>query len=288
MFFLMDQPDQPEFEDLSSRYKKMDISSTQALVKLLRVGSDLLAGFEKLLGIYHLSQGKFLILVVMNRNPKKAITPSQLAEKIGVTRATMTGLIKGLEKDGLISSTMDNVDRRKLFLKLTSKGIKTLESILPDYYAKIAKVMGFLDANEKKNLTTLLEKVAAGLPFLTQDPAKSDIPVNIIPFSKEYQDQVVQLITGIQQNEFHIPITAKDQPDLLDIDSFYQKGCGNFWIALQGDHVIGTISLKDIGTHAVALRKMFVDKDFRGRSFRTGKLLLDTAIRWSKKNDISA
>src|SRR5215471_14077743 len=90
------------------------------------------------------------------------------------------------------------------------------------------------------------------------------LDVVIVPWQKKYESEVIQLILSIQQQEFNISITAADQPDLNEVDSFYQKNNGNFWIALSGLKVVGTIALLDIGRRQVALRKMFVHKDFRG------------------------
>jgi GNAT superfamily N-acetyltransferase len=102
------------------------------------------------------------------------------------------------------------------------------------------------------------------------------------PYSNEYQTQVVELILHIQQQEYNIPITKNDQPDLFTIEDFYQKGNGNFWVAVCDHKVVGTISLLDIGNNQVALRKMFVDKEYRGSKFKTASLLLNHAIKWAK------
>ncbi|MBN8191869.1 GNAT family N-acetyltransferase [Bacillus sp. NTK074B] len=106
------------------------------------------------------------------------------------------------------------------------------------------------------------------------------------PYSNEYQAQVVDLILHIQQQEYNIPITRKDQPDLVTIENFYQAGKGNFWVAVYNDKVVGTISLLDIGNNQVALRKMFVDKEFRGAKFKTASLLLENAIKWAEEHSI--
>lgn len=45
---------------------------------------------------------------------------------------------------------------------------------------------------------------------------------SIRPWSDDDRDQVVGLITGIQQREFGLAITADDQPDLLDVTTFYR------------------------------------------------------------------
>lgn len=105
--------------------------------------------------------------------------------------------------------------------------------------------------------------------------------IEIKPFSDEYGDGIVSLILPIQQTEFGIPITLSDQPDLLDIPGFYQKGRGNFWVALSQSEVVGTISLLDIGNGQGALRKMFVKAEFRGKAHGVAQHLLNTLHEWS-------
>ena len=89
----------------------------------------------------------------------------------------------------------------------------------------------------------------------------------IQPYTSKYQQQVVDLILHIQQQEYQIPITEKDQPDLFEIESFYQQGNGNFWVAVCNERVVGSVALIDIGSRQVALRKMFVAKSYRGANF---------------------
>jgi N-acetylglutamate synthase-like GNAT family acetyltransferase len=109
--------------------------------------------------------------------------------------------------------------------------------------------------------------------------------VRIEIYKDVYKDAVIKLILDIQQIEFGVPITLEQQPDLSEISEFYQKGNGNFWIAISGDEVIGTIALIDIGNDQVALRKMFVHKDFRGKEHKTGQLLLDTSLEWMNQKN---
>ena len=63
--------------------------------------------------------------------------------------------------------------------------------------------------------------------------------ITIQQYSTEYKDEIIALILDIQQNEFTIPIKKEDQPDLGDIPNYYQKGAGNFWIALHDNQVVG-------------------------------------------------
>lgn len=108
----------------------------------------------------------------------------------------------------------------------------------------------------------------------------------IQPYSDSDQNGVQQLILEIQQKEFLIDIDIARQPDLQQIPSFYQKGKGNFWVAKNGETVIGTIALVDIGNDQGALRKMFVNKDYRGKEFGTGQKLLDRLLAWAGENGL--
>lgn len=110
--------------------------------------------------------------------------------------------------------------------------------------------------------------------------------MEIKEFSRVYQQQVTDLILSIPVAEFNVSITAEAQPDLKNISEFYQKGNGNFWVALDNENVIGTIALVDIGNNIAALRKMFVHKNWRGKEKATAQHLLNTVLNWSKENKI--
>lgn len=98
--------------------------------------------------------------------------------------------------------------------------------------------------------------------------------VVISRFSEGDVQGVVDVILPIQREEFGIPITAADQPDLRDIPGFYQVGSGDFWVAKVAGTVVGTIGLKDIGEGQAALRKMFVAEAWRGRELGVAAALL--------------
>jgi N-acetylglutamate synthase-like GNAT family acetyltransferase len=110
--------------------------------------------------------------------------------------------------------------------------------------------------------------------------------ITLREYSSDYQSQILDLILSIQQDEYNIPISKEDQPDLLNIESVYQSKNGNFWIALYQREVVGTIALIDIGNRQVALRKMFVKKEYRGKTFQTASLLLHNAIAWAKTKEV--
>lgn len=110
--------------------------------------------------------------------------------------------------------------------------------------------------------------------------------IQIKRFELDDQQGVIDVIVPIQREEFGIPITAEDQPDLQAIPSFYQRGTGDFWVAKNGDQVIGTIGLKDIGDGQAALRKMFVSAAWRGRDFGIAARLLERLLDESRNRRV--
>ncbi|MDM5190356.1 GNAT family N-acetyltransferase [Bacillus sp. DX4.1] len=108
----------------------------------------------------------------------------------------------------------------------------------------------------------------------------------ITQYESKHQSEVVELIIHIQQKEYNVPITKEEQPDLLEIEQFYQRDNGNFWVATYDGKVVGTVALLDIGNKQVALRKMFVKKEFRGKVWNTASMLLQTAIALAKEKGL--
>src|SRR5262245_60647278 len=104
--------------------------------------------------------------------------------------------------------------------------------------------------------------------------------ITVAPFVAADHDQLVRLITSIQQQEFGISLTYAQQPDLHDIPAFYRRGVGEFWVARCGASVVGTVALVGIGNRQGALRKMFVDRDWRGATRgNVAKKLLEALSR---------
>ncbi len=93
--------------------------------------------------------------------------------------------------------------------------------------------------------------------------------------NKNDTQKIVDLILNIQNNEFQVPITIKDQPDLINITAFYQKNGGDFWLAKDDDEVVGSIALIFCGQNVGAIRKMFVKKEYRGKEYNIAQKLFD-------------
>lgn len=159
MLQLKDLPDSQILSKFAERYPDANIEHVIHFLTLLRVGSDLSSALDNFLAGHGLLQGRWWVLILLMREQDLMSTPSSLAEKAGVSRATMTGLIDGLDRDGLVTRVTDVGDRRKFLIKLTSTGQAKLDEVMPEYYRRVADLMGILSSEQGENLTSMLTKL---------------------------------------------------------------------------------------------------------------------------------
>jgi len=67
------------------------------------------------------------------------LTPTQLAQLLGITTASVTVLVDHLEAAGFVYRTRSTVDRRSLLLRLTPAGTLIMKRLNEQYRAAIAQ-----------------------------------------------------------------------------------------------------------------------------------------------------
>ena len=158
--------DVPRYECLlkaADRYPTLNPTASEAFLHLLRTGDVVFAAESEFFRKHNISQGRFTVLMLLNRCSAQPSSPAALADAAGVTRATMTGLLDTLEKDGVVTREADPHDRRTVLVSLTRAGQAALEKMLPDYFAFVAAIMEPLTASDRKLLVGLLQKIQRGL-----------------------------------------------------------------------------------------------------------------------------
>jgi|HubBroStandDraft_6_1064221.scaffolds.fasta_scaffold103723_1 DNA-binding MarR family transcriptional regulator len=162
-----DAPKHGALKALAAKYPDLDPSAVESCVALLRVSGETFAAFKEHFARHGMSQGRFILLIMLfHGDPDNSFSPSELAELSSVSRATVTGLLDGLESDGLVKRSHLADDRRSCSICLTSKGKKLMEKMLPDHFRRMAGLMANLSKGERKMLMRLLYKVRAGLDAL--------------------------------------------------------------------------------------------------------------------------
>lgn len=163
MLQLHDLPTPEILGKFAQRYPDADVSAVATFLHLLRVATDLSNALDSCLSQYGLLQGRWWVLILLMREEESIAAPSMLAEKAGVSRATMTGLIDSLERDGLVERIFDPVDRRRISVRLTLSGQSKLDEVMPDYYRRLRKLMSGLNEADRNLLHSMLKRLDSKL-----------------------------------------------------------------------------------------------------------------------------
>jgi DNA-binding MarR family transcriptional regulator len=158
----------PRYECLreaAQQFPDMDPSAMEAYLFLLKAGTDCVEFGHEYLASHGVSSGRFTVLMLIYKRQvfcptgNSAITPAELADMAGCTRATMTGLIDTLERDRLVKRIPDEKDRRMMTVNITPKGSALITKIMPGHLKRIADLMSCLNESERKTMVRLLDKV---------------------------------------------------------------------------------------------------------------------------------
>ncbi len=157
--------DIPRYEcllDVAKQYPELNPISCEAFLHSLRTGDELARGAHAYFSRHNISNGRFLVLMLLfdcARGVPTPRTPAELADLASCTRATMTGLIDTLERDGMVRRLPDMEDRRMMRVEITDQGKHAIRGILPEHFRRITHVMSGLSEDESRTLVRLLQKV---------------------------------------------------------------------------------------------------------------------------------
>ncbi len=90
-----------------------------------------------------------------------AIDQRTLGERISLDRSTMAEVVARLSARGLINTARDSHDGRRKTIRLTPKGVTTLEHLIPRTHEMTRKLVGALDAKDQEELLRLLTAVVS-------------------------------------------------------------------------------------------------------------------------------
>lgn len=142
--------------EMAHLYPGMDPLSMQTYLLFRKICTELYNTLDQYFNDQNLSMGRFTLLMILFSSPEGKM-PSELANVCGVTQATISGLLTGLEKSELITRHSHNHDARACVIKLSTKGTDLLNNIMPDYFARIKRLFGVFSDTEKQDLNNKLE-----------------------------------------------------------------------------------------------------------------------------------
>lgn len=168
MFLLKQLPEKKLLKKLAKESKDIDPTRAVFSLQFLRTASDALISIDKFFASKGLSHGRFLALMVLGDAGDAGLFPFEIADHMGVSRATASGLIKGLESAGYVASSQSKTDGRMKKILITDTGADFLEALTPEYYSFISRFTGTTEKKILKNFTAVLSDISDNVKNIYQ------------------------------------------------------------------------------------------------------------------------
>lgn len=123
------------------------------IIKNLRIGR-LLENVRPGLGV-----SQVLVLYALERAPADGASMGDLADEVGVTVPTTTGLVDRLARDGLVERRAHPFDRRIVLVTLTDEGRAVARRAAAYLAEMMGKLLVDLEAGEREGLARAFERV---------------------------------------------------------------------------------------------------------------------------------
>jgi len=111
-----------------------------------------------------LSPSAFNVLMSLHNTPEAMLEPCQLAERLLLSRPSMTGLLDTLQAKGLVVRAPHPDDGRRVRVELTEAARDLLGSHFAEHYHRQAELFADLSADDLAALVCTLRRVRGAAP----------------------------------------------------------------------------------------------------------------------------
>jgi DNA-binding MarR family transcriptional regulator len=104
-------------------------------------------------------RGEVFVLYCIKENQGKTV-PSLISDTMGVSSARVAMALNSLEEKGMITREIDVEDRRKIIVKLTSKGADHVEEWHKRYMENVKEILMQLGEEDATELVRIIGRLA--------------------------------------------------------------------------------------------------------------------------------
>jgi DNA-binding MarR family transcriptional regulator len=146
-----------------------DPRATEAVMNTMRTADLLFERIGRLLRPLGVSAAGGLVLgLLRDRGP---LSPSELGERLIVTRATVTGLVDSLERRGLATRAADPGDRRRQIISITPDGLRVVQQVREIVHREETAWFAAFSAEEVTTYIGLLHRIQQRITGEGPEPA---------------------------------------------------------------------------------------------------------------------
>jgi DNA-binding MarR family transcriptional regulator len=156
---------------LTSRVRGADPADIDVCLTLWRFSDELSASFEAFYAAHDLSRARGHVLVQLLDAPE-GLTPAQLADRGGATPANMTGLLRSLQREGLIHRERIAGDRRSQRIRLTAAGRRKVQALLPALARRLSGIARALTPRQRQEMRDACGRICAAAKAMREETSR--------------------------------------------------------------------------------------------------------------------
>ncbi len=134
-----------------------EVEALSAFINLMRAGESVAAVLQKDMTQNELTPSQFGVLeALFHLGP---LFQGELAQKLLRCTGSITSVVEGLEKKGMVERRRESHDKRYVRVSLTPKGKRAIEHVFPEHVRVVVQLFGSLTREEKGELRRLCAKL---------------------------------------------------------------------------------------------------------------------------------
>lgn len=128
---------------------------SEVALNIIRAGDFLFDHLSRIFRAHGMSEAQFNVLVTLEDVPE-GLTMVEIARRMLISRAGISGLIRGLEGKGWVVCAACPGDARAVRVRLTEAGRRAFDEVLPDQQRAVREAVGGCFSTEEKILIVRL------------------------------------------------------------------------------------------------------------------------------------
>ncbi|HUZ77242.1 MAG TPA: MarR family transcriptional regulator [Chloroflexota bacterium] len=160
-----------------AKFPGCDTRAQEASLTLIRTYGTLNDLIDDFLAVFGLSRARLHTLAFLNNSPDGEMRMTDIGRWLHVTKAYVTNLIDGLEREGLVERVPSARDRRAVVTRITPAGRTRLHEVLPSHLNRLRDLWAGLTEDELQMLVHLLAKARIELIAASGSDSGETLPV---------------------------------------------------------------------------------------------------------------
>jgi DNA-binding MarR family transcriptional regulator len=166
------QRDEKWLQFVQSLSPDIDPGAVRLMDEVRQVSRAIYHLSEQSLAEAGLSMAQYRVLMHLffaeKMGPGGELNPSEISDRQGVSRNTISSLLRSLEDEGLVERRLDPQDRRRFNISLTANGRNLVTDYARQHLHSVGNCFTVLNLAEQETLSQLLHKVGMHVKAMRQ------------------------------------------------------------------------------------------------------------------------